>query len=278
MTAPTDHQPECRAALRREPRQDAFHWRFFVTALSFSLFAIGAIVFGLILLPLVRIIPGRHEVKRIRARNVMRYGLRGYVALMRGARGMDYELEGMERLGRPGQLIVANHPTLLDVVFLLAFVPGANCIVKRGLWRNPLTRNAVTLAEYIMNDPTSAMIDNATRALGEGQAVIVFPEGTRTIPDQPLVFHRGAANVALRAARCVTPVYIRCEPTTLTKSQPWYRIPLRRPRFSLSVGEDLDIDAYRDTPLPAASRALNQRLQRHFQEALARRGHARDAS
>ena len=179
-------------------------------------------------------------------------------------------MSGVEKLGRPGQLIVANHPSLIDVVFLLAFTRGANCVVKQALWRNPLTRSAVTLAEFITNHPTAAMIETSAAALRSGETLIMFPEGTRTTPGKTPVFHRGAANVALRAARIVTPVYIRCEPTTLTKAEPWYRIPLRRPRFSLIVGEDLDLEGYRGRPLPLASRQFNDALHAQFRAALSR--------
>ena len=289
------------ASALREPapaRGDAWYWRFVVTALSFFLFSVGALLVGLVFLPLVRVIPASRERKRARARAVMRASLRLFVAQMAGLGGMTYEFRGAGRLGRPGQLIVANHPSLIDVVFLLAFVPGTGCVVKQGLWRNPLTRGAVTLAEFITNDPTSTMIEAATAELRGGQSVIMFPEGTRTVPrphpglpsdagegerphpnlpphagegEDSFVFHRGAANVALRAATTVCPVYIRCRPTTLTKAEPWYRIPPRRPHFSLVVGEDIDLTPYRAmASLPMSSRAFNEHLQDHFQSALAR--------
>lgn len=251
-------------------RQDAYYWRFLVTGVSFLLFGLSALIVGAVVLPLVRVIPASRQLKRVRARNVMRYGFRLFVAQMRSMGGLKYEFRGVERLGRPGQLIVANHPSLIDVVFLLAFTPGAGCVVKQGLWRNPLTRGAVMLAEYITNDPTAAMIGAASAALRENQTLIMFPEGTRTRPQQPLVFHRGAAHVALRAAKIVTPVYIRCEPTTLTKAEPWYRIPPRRPQFTLVVGEDLDLHPYRAIPLSIASRAFNEQLRSHFQTELSR--------
>lgn len=252
-------------------RSDARWWRFVVTTLSFSLFSVGAVVVGFVLMPLVRILPASRAQKRARARGVMRVSLRLFVALMAGLGGMTYEFRGADRLGRPGQLIVANHPSLIDVVFLLAFVRGTGCVVKAGLWRNLMTRGAVTLAEFITNDPTAAMIEAASDSLRGGQTVIMFPEGTRTVPGKSFIFHRGAANVALRAATVITPVHIRCYPTTLTKAEPWYRIPPRRPHFSLIVGEDIDLEAYRAMPsLPVASRALNEHLQRHFQAELAR--------
>jgi 1-acyl-sn-glycerol-3-phosphate acyltransferase len=200
----------------------------------------------------------------------MRLALRLFIGVMHRLGGLTYEFRGRERLGRPGQLIVANHPSLIDVVFLLAFVPGAGCVVKSGLWRNPFTRSAVTLAEFIRNDSTADMIMAAAGALRAEQPLIFFPEGTRTRPQQPMVFHRSGANIALRAAASVTPVYIRVEPTTLTKAEPWYRIPARRPHFALVVGEDLDLQAYRAAPLPVASRQLNEWLQAHFEAELER--------
>jgi 1-acyl-sn-glycerol-3-phosphate acyltransferase len=181
---------------------------------------------------------------------------------MSGLRGLDYHLAGFDRLGRPGQLVVANHPSLIDVVFLIAFVPGAGCVVKSALWRNPAMALMVRSAGYVPNHPTDSMIEGAAAALADGQTVIMFPEGTRTRPGLPLRFHRGAASVAARAARTVTPVFITVKPTTLTKHEPWYRIPPRRPHFCLRVGEDLDLAADRAVaPLPQASRAINGRLE-----------------
>lgn len=254
---------------RPERRQDFWLWRLFVTAVSWSAFGVGALVVGAVLLPIVRLIPATRAVRRRRARAVMSAALRFFIGIMHRGGGLTYEFHGRERLGRPGQMIVANHPSLIDVVFLLAFTPAAGCVVKQGLWRNPLTRGAVTLVEFIPNDQTASMIERAAAALREPQTLIFFPEGTRTRPNQPMVFHRGAANIALRAAASVTPVYIRCQPTTLTKAEPWYRIPPRRPHISLVVGEDLDLSPYRNTPLPLASRALNEALHQHFQQVLA---------
>ena len=264
-------EPHIHSPIVSPRRPFSWYWRFCVTGVSFFLFPLGAIVVGFILLPLVRVLPAATERKRMRARAVMRATLRLYIAIMAGCGGMTYEFIGAERLSRPGQLIVANHPSLLDVVFLLAFVPGTGCVVKQGLWRNLVTRGAVTLAEFISNDPTAAMIEASATALHQGQALIMFPEGTRTVPGQPFVFHRGAANVALRAATSLTPVYIRVRPTTLTKAEPWYRIPARRPHFSLVVGEDIDLTPFRAMgSLPMSSRALNDHLQAHFSAALAR--------
>jgi 1-acyl-sn-glycerol-3-phosphate acyltransferase len=200
---------------------------------------------------------------------------------MRSVGVLTYEFHGIERLGRPGQVIVANHPTLIDVVFLFAFTSRSSCVVKQSLWRNPVTRAAVTTAEYVSNTPTDVMIENAAHALNTGQSVIIFPEGTRTTPGQPLHFHRGAATIAIRAASVVTPVYIRCSPPTLSKGIPWYRIPARRVHLTFRVGDDIDPEPLRAaSPAPIAARALNDHLLRLFETDISageRTGHTVDA-
>jgi 1-acyl-sn-glycerol-3-phosphate acyltransferase len=194
---------------------------------------------------------------------------------------MTFSFEGVERLGRPGQVIVANHPSLIDVVFLIAFVPDACCVVKNALWRNPFTRGPVTAAGYVSNVPTDRMIESASDTLRQGQSVIIFPEGTRTTPGEALQFHRGAATIAIRAAAVVTPVYISCHPTTLSKGSPWYRVPYKRACFQLKVGDDIDLKPFREaSPAPIAARALNKYLLDIFESELAaqRRAGTKEAS
>jgi 1-acyl-sn-glycerol-3-phosphate acyltransferase len=188
---------------------------------------------------------------------------------MRVLRVLDYEFVGTERLGRPGQLIVANHPSLIDVVFLLGFTPNASCVVKHALWHNPFTRWPVSAAQYVRSQPTDEMLAHAAATLDARQSVILFPEGTRTTPGQPLKFHRGAASIAVKAATAVTPVFIRCTPTTLTKSEAWYHVPGRRVRITFVVGEDLDLADFQSMhSAPLAARAFNEHMIACFDRAL----------
>jgi len=246
-------------------RRDFYAWRLVGTGLSFATFGLAGLLLGGIAFPLSRLVPLSPRRRREFGSRVVRVGFHAFIQFMRGLGLLTYELRGGERLGRPGQLILANHPSLIDVVFLIGFTPRAGCVVKAALWRNPFTRGVVSSAGYVPNAPTDEMIEGAAGALGEGQALIMFPEGTRTTPGSPLEFHRGAAVVAIRAARVITPVYITVSPTTLTKREPWYRIPPRRPHWRLVVGEDIDPGPFRDGgPAPRAGRALNALLISHF--------------
>jgi 1-acyl-sn-glycerol-3-phosphate acyltransferase len=247
-------------------------WRLFVTGLSFTLFGLAALVLGFLVFPGLLLLPGGQVSRRRRARHIVQRALRLFVWIMDTLGGLSYEFDGAERLGREGQLIIANHPTLLDVVFLVAFTPAPCCVVKAALWRNPFTRLVVQSTGYISNFPTDEMIEGSIAALEAGESLILFPEGTRTRPGQPMQFHRGAASIAVRGARILTPVYASCSPLTLTKFEPWYRIPPKRPHFSFAVGSDIDMEPYRSASAPVASRALNKALLTHYLQRLAADG------
>ncbi len=249
------------SSLDMAARRDAWAWRLLATGLSFATFGIVGFLLGLLAVPVLIAIPGGTVSRRRRIRRLVQGAFRAFIGFMRSIRILTYELQGFDKLGRCGQLVVANHPSLIDVVFLIAFIPGAGCVVKSALWRNPAMALVVRAAGYVPNWPTDAMIERAAAALAAGQCLIMFPEGTRTQPGQARQFHRGAATVAIRAAATVTPVFVTVRPTTLTKHAPWYRIPSRRPHFALVVGVDIDPVPLRGSmPAPRAARTLNEEL------------------
>jgi 1-acyl-sn-glycerol-3-phosphate acyltransferase len=248
-------------------KPELYWWRVVRTGACFAAFGIGALVLGLVVFPVLLLVVRDEDARRRRVRAVVHDSFRLFVALMHRVGGFTYEIVGRERLGRPGQLIIANHPTLIDVVMIVGLTP-AGCVVKEALFRNPFMRRVVQSAGYISNGSTASMIERAAAALRAGDTLVMFPEGTRTRPGEPLAFHRGAASVAIQAATVLTPVYITTNPVFLPKSQPWYRVPRTRPHLSLRVGEDLDLTAYRALPAPRASRMLNAWLQSHYSRVL----------
>jgi 1-acyl-sn-glycerol-3-phosphate acyltransferase len=178
---------------------------------------------------------------------------------------MTYEINGLEKLNRPGQLIMANHPTLVDIVFLISRIKQANCIVKESLWRNPFMRGGIVNAGYISNSDPEKMIADCVGWLQSGGTMIIFPEGTRSVPGKPCRFQRGAAAIALQANKIVTPVTLSCYPSTLTKAEPWYQIPERRFHLVMHVGDDIALDEFLlIQPKSIAVRRFNQYLQDYF--------------
>jgi 1-acyl-sn-glycerol-3-phosphate acyltransferase len=128
----------------------------------------------------------------------------------------------------------------------------------------------VRRAGYIRNDlPAPAMLAACREALERGAKLIVFPEGTRSRPDAPPRFQRGFANIALASGAPVLPVLITCDPPTLAKGEPWWRVPPRRPLFRLRVGTPIDPAAFAALPRGLAARRMTALLEDDFRRWLA---------
>ena len=240
-----------------------YGWRLLGTGFSFACFGLGGVLLSLSLFPLIRLVSPDKDTTRRRIQRAMHHTFRLFLWQLTTLGVISYEVSGGQRLVRQGRLIVANHPSLIDVVLLIAVLPEVDCIVKQALWRNPFLRWPVAWADYIPNNGSAEqLVESAAANLRAGRSLIVFPEGTRTVPGQPLSMQRGAARIALAAGVEVLPVTIVCQPTTLTKAEAWYRIPPRRPHWRLVVGEPLPAAEYTPAGVPEALAA--RRLTQHF--------------
>ena len=237
-------------------------WRVFGTGIGFLIIGLG----GVLVFPVLNLLIWPPSKRAVIARHLIRISFRAVLILMRLVGVLRYEITGLKRLDRGGLLILANHPTLIDILFLIGFVKRAECIVKSGLWRNPFTHETVRAAGYICNDDAATVLQQCITSLRSGSNLIIFPEGTRTPADGSIVLRRGAANIAVRGHCNVTPVIIRCTPRMLTKKEQWWQIPASVVSFHIEVKEDILIE-----PIIAAAeneavaaRRLTQYLQQYF--------------
>jgi len=254
--------------LRRLNKRVNRCWRVLATGFSFVLFALGGLILRVLVFPVLHLFIRERQLRVLVARRVIRAAFRGFVGCMRWLGVLNYETSGLERLERKGLLILANHPTLIDTVFLMAFVERADCIVKGRLWDNPFTRGPVRAAGYISNDQGSGLIEDCIMSLQSGNNLIIFPEGTRTASDGQINLKRGAANVAVRSLSNVTPVVISCFPPTLGKGSRWWQVPPVAAYFRIEVKEDIDVQEFLTTAGSEvlAARHLTAYLQDYFRK------------
>lgn len=212
-------------------------WRVFGTGLSFVIFGLVALVTGFTLFPLLCLSTRDPDVAHRRAQWLVHKWFGVFVNFMRLVGVISFEVHGAEKLKRPGIMIIANHPSLIDVVLLIAYVRQADCIIKRAVFDNPFMKWPCTWASYICHNTPKQLIADCVAALNKGHSLMIFPESTRTVPGQPIRMMRGAARIALESGATVVPVTITCEPLMLNKGVPWYRVPPRPGHYVLSVGD-----------------------------------------
>ena len=250
-------------------------WRMFASALAFIAFGMGGLLLRVLVFPLVRALSRDRETLERRARALIRASFAGHVRVMHWLGLMTFEIRGLERLHRRGLLVLANHPTLIDVVLLVSRLPEADCVVKSRLANNPFTHGPVRATGYICNDNGAGLVDDCIASVRSGRNLLIFPEGTRTPAGELLgPLQRGAANIAVRGRLNVTPVVIRCEPRTLGKGEKWYRVPARRFHLSVDVLPDLPVAPFLEdgSTEPLAARRLTAALGDIFRGELLRAG------
>lgn len=237
-------------------------WRICATGMCFAIFGLGGLLLSAVVFPLMRLVLWNPRRRVAAARAVIHNLFRMFVAMTRLAGLMTVEVHGRERLRGGGRLILANHPTLIDVVLLMSLVEHSGCVVKGALGRNPFTRGPVRAAGFVFNDVSDGLIADCVDSVRAGSNLIIFPEGTRTSRTEPLRLHRGAARVAVHGEVDITPVRIHCSPPTLAKGEKWYQVPHRRAHFRIDIDEPIAVARFIEG---AGSHALAaRRLNRHL--------------
>ena len=232
-----DGRTPLRESAHTVPARSAFRlWRIFGTGLSFAVFGASALTLTLLVFPLCSFPGGDVRRKQARVQRVIHHAYHFFVKMMETLGLIRTDWIGAEKLRTLGpHLIVANHPTLIDIVQLISQLPQADCVIGVDYARNPFLARAAAQAGYITNAQGAAVVDACAEKLRAGRTVVLFPEGTRSSEIGMRRFRRGAAHIALRAGVSLVPVVISCVPKTLRKGQPWWDVPERPSQYTISV-------------------------------------------
>jgi 1-acyl-sn-glycerol-3-phosphate acyltransferase len=237
------------------------------SSVAFGYYGLGAALFGVAVLPLVRLAGGAAG-RDLRAQRVAHWGSRSFVGLMERLGLLRVRWRGTEALRRRPLLVVANHPSLIDTPLLTCCMPQADFVVSAEWRRNPWLRRAVSASGYLPAEGGAAVVEDAVRRLRAGRSVVVYPEGRRTPPEGLRRFQRGAAHIALEAGCDLVPVLIQVRPRLLMKRQSWTELPSERAEWCVEVGEPIRPADHLDgtESRPVAARRLTAILQDHFEK------------
>ena len=235
-----------------------------MTGFCFALFGLGGLLLSLVWFNLL-LATNRDKARRRRlARRSISASFRFFLTVVKAVGVLDFRIEGGDVLRQErGCLIVANHPSLIDYVMLASVMPETDCLVKSALLKNPFLSGVIRAADYLINDQADALLPASSQRLQQGDTILIFPEGTRTLPGEKMTLQRGAANIAVRCGSDLRVVVIRCTEHMLGKQSKWYDAPPTKPRFTIAVGERLQINQFYDANIQEPALAARQ-LNRHI--------------
>ncbi len=214
-----------------------FAVRKLLAAISFPMFFGMGLLFGLLVFPALRLISGSKARHRRWCTALLAKSYPWFCFWMHRSGLLDYRPLALPPdlpLGRP-YLLIANHPTLIDVLFPLGWFAGLTCVVKAAWFRSPLLRWLLRSTHYIPGPglPGDAegfgevdvppALERMVRQLEAGHPLYVFPEGTRSPSGGLGRFQRGPFEAAVRAKALLLPMLIEVSPPGLNKEVPLVR-------------------------------------------------------
>jgi len=149
------------------------------------------------------------------------------------------QIVGAEHIPANGPLILAaNHQSFADEFFIpitsrrqVFFFAKAEYFTTRGLRGRAMAAFFHGLGQVPVERgdmrSAAAVIDVGVRVLGEGRALGIFPEGTRSPDGRLYKFRTGVARLALRSGAPVVPVgLIGTRDVQPPNSRRWHRKPV----------------------------------------------------
>lgn len=188
-------------------------------------------------------------------------GFRFFLGCLEKLGAARLDLTCVDALDRErGLVIVANHPSLVDVMLITSRLPRITGIMKAELDNNIFLSGGARLARYIRNDSARQLVKRAVDEIARGSQLLVFPEGTRTVRPPVNAFKGGFALIAREAGVEVQTVFIETDSRFLQKGWPVFKRPPLPLRYRLRLGKRLRVGE--DT------KAFTTELEQYFQTEL----------
>lgn len=238
------------------------YFRSLLAMFCFFLFGVGGFIIGTFIFPIIVLVVPKKKQSYILS-DIIQYSWKFFIWVMSALYLIKVEISGEDKLKRLfGAVVVANHPTLIDIVILISIVPHAVCVVKSKLAENFFIKSIIKKIYLINSDSPEEFLIKAKKMLQEGMNVIIFPEGTRTREGQEIHLHRGFAHLALQAKANVVPIKINAFPKILGKEQFWCDVSNHRSIYQIKVYDALKIVSSKDVSPHISAKKISNSVQK----------------
>jgi len=172
-------------------------YRIVFKVISFIIFGLASLLLVFPIMPVFLLIFRPVENFRKTTRRFVSFFFRFFISFMTFTGVVELKTADRDFFKNlKSKIVVANHPSLLDVVMIISLIPNADVIVQ-GDYRNTVIGGVIRLL-YILNTLNfEEMAAACKESLAKGNCLVIFPEGTRTRRDGEMRLKKGAARISL---------------------------------------------------------------------------------
>jgi len=211
-------------------------YNFFFSITSLLYFLIATVFSFLVIIPLVKILPLTTKTKNLIAHRVIHFFSKTVVYWNVQLAKVLINID--KQTFKKPSLIISNHQSSLDLVFLLMLHPRIVILSNKNAWRNTFYGPIIRFAGFIyVDEGLDAVAEVVDQRIKEGYSVLIFPEGTRSIDGKIKRFHKGAFYVAEKLNLEILPIMLHGAYEAMSKKEFF----LRRGRIHIQVFDKINL-------------------------------------
>ena len=126
--------------------------------------------------------------------------------------GLTFEQRGLENIPKEPVIFAAKHQSAWDTMYFLWLNYDNAYVMKGELNRIPFWKWYMNKCQHVVVDRSGGpsamrqMISDVSDIIRSGRSVVIFPEGTRTVPGESKIYHPGVAALYTHTNAKIIPV------------------------------------------------------------------------
>ncbi len=143
-----------------------------------------------------------------------KFWINSVVLICKYAVGLEYKIIGQEKLTQRPLLYAVKHQSAWETFIFYELLIGPSVVLKKellwipffGWYLKKLGVIPLSRSKTKGRKDLNKLVRSANRATSQGQPIVIFPEGTRSLPTQKGVYHSGIASLYLHLNIPVVPI------------------------------------------------------------------------
>ena len=221
--------------------------------ISFFVFGCGAILLNFFVFPFIK-------NNKFLCSDIIHYAWKFFVNFMIMLGLFKLEIKKLSKI--ENKIIVATHPSFIDIVILIALIPHSTCFVKKELAHNPILKNLVN-SIFITNEvDLDELKSKSKEMLDMGFNVIIFPSGIRHRRNEFPKIKKGASLVALNSNKNIIPIKFFTDYDFMFINQPFYEVGEHRVTFEVEQMPEINVQDFISDSEIVSKKKITQQIEK----------------
>lgn len=248
-----------------------YHFYCLLKLVMIFIIGTGSVFLAVCIFPLIRIFSFSNYKFKKRGRRFVSVSFKAFVTLLRITGIVHLKISRQDKLKLKklkSRIIVANHPSILDVVILMSIIPDSDCIVGQQYVKTIL--GGVIRQVFIINSiDIEDLFETCRKTVCDKSNILIFPEGTRTVQDGNSHYKKGAARIAAFCNTDIQPLLISgTDKRGLQKNNPFWSYNRKENYvYEIKVLEQIKIDDFKNLPSPACAKRVTEKISKLIHDA-----------